>query len=278
MLQLMVHSGIIAVIVLSYIGVSPLLEVAGDAVTRSEEWRLIVGVTIVLALIVLLVFAVVRLLVQTISAARHAYGEARRAAGRFTPQELAQREAIGRADVVMRHASAFRAALIDEQVPPAIRIWDLQLERDEIAFADGPATYARHYGADVTYQQSSGFYVGSPAFVLAGMAATAIGNASARSAAQRQAAAQWREWQTVRTIVTNKRIRCQVGMQWLSFDFAAVTAAYPDPVNQGLTLLFDSSSPLLLQGEPITIASILVIAQLHGAQGLVEHPALQVLP
>lgn len=201
------------------------------------------------------------------------HGGIPRAAGERGGRE-AERQ---RAQAAMSRAVEFRRTLIERRVPESIAVWDFPAREGEVFFADGPATYARYYGRNVSYSTGGGFFFGSPLFVAAGLAASAIGDASAKSSAEREAREQWREWQTVRLVVTNQRLVCQVAMNWLTFDYAAINAAYPDVPNHGLVLTFDSAEPLLLQGSDVLLGSVMAVAAMHGEKGLREHPALAAL-
>ncbi|PZT71096.1 hypothetical protein DN402_01930 [Streptomyces sp. SW4] len=68
------------------------------------------------------------------------------------------------------------------------------LEPGETAYGDVAAHYARFYATNVTYNERSGFYFGSPLFVAAGLVGDAVANSTARSRAQAMAQAQWRDF------------------------------------------------------------------------------------
>ncbi|MCS5497365.1 hypothetical protein NY547_08970 [Cnuibacter physcomitrellae] len=202
----------------------------------------------------------------------------RRAAGRYTPDEQARLDEAARLRDSWAAASQLRADLIARKVPPQVTVWDLAPYADEVFFVDAPVQYSRYYGTDVTYTQTSGFYYGRPSFVLAGVAASAIGNASRRSAASAQAREQWREHQSVRMLVSNKRIATRLANgQWLSFDFAAMSAVYPEPRDWTLICQFPSTSPLLLTGPAVPAASLLTLLMTHGPHAVAEHPSLEPL-
>lgn len=202
----------------------------------------------------------------------------RRAAGRYTSDERAQVAEAQQLQDNWAAASRLRADLIARKVPPQITVWDLAPYPGEVFFVDAPAQYSRYYGTDVTYTQTSGFYYGRPSFVLAGVAASAIGNASRRSAASAQAREQWRDHQTVRMVVSNKRIATRLANgEWLSFDFAAISAVYPEPRDWTLICQFPSTSPLLLTGPAVPAASLLMLLMTHGPHAVAEHPSLEPL-
>ncbi|SDM48766.1 hypothetical protein [Actinomyces ruminicola] len=156
--------------------------------------------------------------------------------------------------------------------------WDVNLDRDERILFNGQAHYSRFYGQEVTYWQSSTFFFGSPLFVAAGLGATALGNRSRRNAALRQAAAQWREGQMTRCLVTDHRILIHhLDGRWLSFWFSGAVGVYPALNEDTLILEFNDTSPLRLQGPASLIASVGAIWTAHGVQGLLQHPALDPL-
>ncbi|RUQ98184.1 hypothetical protein [Labedella endophytica] len=191
----------------------------------------------------------------------------RHAKGKFTPAESLQRQAWSDAEHLL-------AALSRREAPATIRVWDLVPNQGEVFFYDVPSSYARYYGRDVTYSQSSGFAFGHPAFVLAAVGASAIGNVSRRSQAEAMAREQWREHQGVRLVVSNQRLLCQVGGQWLSFYYSAITALYPETEQWTLVCQFDSTSPLMLRGEYVPSASLITTLMTHGVEALEEHPSL----
>ncbi|MEU4745336.1 hypothetical protein AB0G02_33405, partial [Actinosynnema sp. NPDC023658] len=94
-------------------------------------------------------------------------------------------------------ASWYRAVhlyrhLVNGGIPDEVTT-SLLLPPGEVAYCDLTLGYARYYGMDVTYRQSSGFFLGSPLFVAAGLAANAVGNSVARRRAEAQSMPQWRE-------------------------------------------------------------------------------------
>ncbi|HXF01500.1 MAG TPA: hypothetical protein VN601_00800, partial [Arthrobacter sp.] len=149
----------------------------------------------------LLLLAVVGPVIALVRAARAGYGAYRhwrRASGHLTKAESAAAHRGASSALAWEHARALQASLARRDVPPSISIWDVVPNPGEVFFLDVPAHYARHYGMDVPYSQTSAFYYGRPAFVLAGVGLTAMSNSARRRAAANQAAAQWREHQPCR--------------------------------------------------------------------------------
>jgi hypothetical protein len=97
--------------------------------------------------------------------------------------------------------------------PPGI-----MLEPGEDAFGEIVAEYSRFFGMNVPYTQRSTFAIGGPVFVAAALIGTAASNSSARRAAQRQAAPQWRCEGFPRTLLTNRPllVHSPIDYQWLT--------------------------------------------------------------
>ncbi|GAA3879154.1 hypothetical protein GCM10022243_49820 [Saccharothrix violaceirubra] len=150
----------------------------------------------------------------------------------------------------------------------------LVLGQDEVAYADLAIGYARYYSMTVEYQQSSGFFFGSPLFVAAGLAANAIGNANARNRAAAQSAPQWREHCVARTVVTNQRTMCQIQGQWLSFWHGGVVEFTGDPAAGWCAMTFGDSEPLMLTGPTAPWLTVLLSYFVHGAQRFPQLPHL----
>ncbi|WP_129545562.1 hypothetical protein [Arthrobacter dokdonensis] len=230
--------------------------------------------------IVLLLLALVGPLAALVYAAVggfRAFRHWRRAQGHSTKMDagVAQRESSSAR--AWEQARSLQSSLLRREVPGTIHIWDVVPNANEVFFMDVPADYARHYGMDVTYSQSSGFYFGRPAFVLAGLGINAISNAARRNAAANQAAAQWRERQPCRLVVSNQRLLCQVGGRWLSFYFSAVSAVYPEIEDWSLITQYDSAHPLLLSGVHVPAAALFTVLATHGSESVGAHPSLQKL-
>lgn len=158
---------------------------------------------------------------------------------------------------------------------PTWSVFDVVLRPGESVRADVTCDYARYYGGDGTYQHVSGLFYGSPGFVAAGLAATALGNAARRNRARQEAVARWREWQSARVIATDHRLICHVGHRWLTFDYAAVIAFHPEPHTYQVVLEFPDTSPLLLTGPAAPLVAIVAAARLHGPASVHQHPALR---
>lgn len=127
------------------------------------------------------------------------------------------------------HAVSLFLALSNGGEPPKGRSWDVPLYEGEWIVADTSAEYARFYGTDVQYQQTSGFYFGSLTFVAVAAGVDAMSNASRRHAAQQQAAVQWRDHQMLGMIVSTVHLLCDtMDMGWAGFGYQAMTIIQPD--------------------------------------------------
>ena len=178
-----------------------------------------------------------------------------------------------------RHAVSLRASLMRKELPPEIQVWNVVPHHGERFFLSGFLGYARYYGTDVTYGQTGVVAFGRPAWVAGAVIGNAIGNSIARSRAQAMAATQWREQQQVNVVVSNQRLVCNVGGRgWLSFDWSAVTAIYPDPEQYNVVLEFGGqTSPLSLTGAMAPALATMAVMLTHGHDALAGHPALQAL-
>ena len=149
-------------------------------------------------------------------------------------------------------AQQLYARLSSGQAPPVVTSGFLI---DETVHMDVPFLYARYYGMNVTYGQTSTLAVGSPLFVAGAMVGNAIGNASARSQAARLAASQWREHCHPRVVVTSTATWCCVNGKWLRFDHAAVVEYSLD--GAACILSFTDAEPLRLTGPSAWCHAIL---------------------
>ncbi len=253
-------------------GLLALLTAAADPSVLTRPETLIPG----LVLLLLCVAAVrtlvrgARVLAGMVRGARHELARPAREAA--AAEDLAARSAAGWAE-----ACRLRASLLRGERPPGIPVWDVVAEPGEVFLYDVQADYERYYGQDVTYTRSSGFLVGSPAFVLGGMAVAALGNASRRSADEAQAAERWRELQPVRLVISDRRLLCQVGGRWLAFWYAGMTAVYPEVREWALVCKFPDVEPLRLRGVDAPIAAVITVLGTQGLDALRDHPSLQPL-
>lgn len=214
-------------------------------------------------------------LIAAVVAAYGVWRSWRRSNGHFNRSEKRVVNRIAEERESLRFAQSVRDGYLRGERPRALPATDVLPVGDERFLLRGSCLYQRYYGQDVHYSTSNPVALGRPSFVAAVMVTSAVSNASARSSAQARARSQWREHQVAETIVSDHRIWCRSATHgWISFDFGAVTAFYPDPVNQTLVMEFASASPLFLRGPIIPAACIIAIWHRLGDDGLRQHPAI----
>jgi hypothetical protein len=220
-----------------------------------------------------LVFALIALVqgVRTFRASRRSGGVVPGPAGRQMGTRPAPAASL---DVAWNRARGLRTHLIARGMPAEIHAWEVVPHAGEVMYFDVYAHYARFYGTNETYTRSSGFFYGRPAFVLAGVAATAVGNAARKSAATRAAQTTWREWQVSRVIVTNQRLVCFANGRALAFYYSGMTAVYPEVDRWTLVCEFGDSEPLLISGDDSPLVSLMTILFTHGPDAVAQHPSL----
>jgi len=155
------------------------------------------------------------------------------------------------------------------QVPPG----SLRLAPGEVAYVDTGVGYARFYGKNVTYQTTSGFLMGSAAFVAAGVVGNALRNTSAKRRAEAEAAAQWRDQAHVRAVVTNHRILTDVQGRLLDFWHEGVVEFTGDLSQPMIMLRYQVGHPLLLHGPAVPYVAV-VLARLLYADRWRELPVM----
>jgi len=199
----------------------------------------------------------------------------RRSHGHLMRKERAAFEREQAFEEGWRYGLRLNQQLQRRELPEQIDIWNVVPFEGECFFLNGQLDYARYYGTDVAYTQSTMIAFGGPAWVAGSLIGNAIGNAAARSRAERFAQAAWREYQPLQVIVSNQRIRCNVhGRGWLIFDFSMVTAVYPDPQRFSIVLEFQNAEPMLLTGPMVPALSSIAVLMTHGADAVSAHPGL----
>ncbi|MDN3310350.1 hypothetical protein QWJ90_05370 [Microbacterium oryzae] len=229
----------------------------------------------VLSVIAAMVVGMLVAAVLTVTGALRVRRESRRRRGILTPFEQVQQARAQQELARWEAARALRSTLLRRQVPATMPVWHVVPEGDEVFFFELEADYERYYGQDVTYTSAGGVFAGRPAFVLAGLAASAVVTASRRSAANAAAAEQWREWEHVRVLVSNRRLVCLVRGQWMSFHYGAMTAIYPEVSSWTLVTEFGGTiAPLRLRGADVPLAAVMTVFAAYGEDGLARHPGL----
>ena len=172
-----------------------------------------------------------------------------------------------------QRAEAAYDAVTQRRWPEIAHPSGVMLQRGDVALLDAPLEYARFYGMDVEYTTSTTLVYGPPAMVVGSLAADAIGNAFARSRAEALARHQWREAQTARVIVTDRRMLIRTVDHWLTFDHGAVAQFIPVPAHWHLIVEYHGAAPLLLGGVPAPHAAVVLQSILQGPDSLAMHAA-----
>jgi hypothetical protein len=243
-------------------------------VTQSQELPEVAMILLVLAGFLLAIVGPVVCLVFAVRGGYRSFRAFRRKNGHFTKSESAARELQRQHQDGFANAQHLTRNLADNRPPFPLEVWGVVLRPGETAYLNLPADYARFYGGAGTYEHVSGFFWGSPAFLVAGYGLTALGNASRRKAAEAEARQRWREYQLAQVIATDQRLLCLANGLWQTFDFSMVTACYPEPENHSLVFEFPGAEPLLIAGPNAPLIAALSVWRLHGADGLRHHPAL----
>lgn len=240
----------------------------GDALGRAFA-ALILGALALVAPVVFFVLGIIQM--------QRVYRRARRRQGKYTPFEHRLLDGQRHRAAAWEHARSVRSWLIARRVPKTMQQWDVIPQPGEVFFARLNLQYARYYGQDVTYSTRGGFFFGHPAFVVGALAVTAIANSHARSNAQAQAAAQWRELQPSVVWVTNRRLIVHANGGWMTFAYDQMSAVYPEVSALTLVCQFQGTSPMLLAGDDAPIAAIYTVLQTYGPDALAQHPSLRAL-
>lgn len=167
----------------------------------------------------------------------------------MTPSE-AWREAV-------RVHAALLSGHVLRAVPVSAPVAGLGAEHGEyavgvFAYSEGaPMSYARYRAADVTWVHSGPrLVVGSPQFLTGYILGSMVMQGRARRRARRLAAPQWRPRRLSQTVVTTRRLWCEVaissGYEWVNFNYDTIVSL--DLTGDALTLTFPQSPPLRLAG------------------------------
>jgi len=114
-----------------------------------------------------------------------------------------------------------------------------------------PMKYARYYAMDVKWVSTGPqMVVGSPQFVTGYLLGSIVMHGRARRQARRLSAPQWRPCRLSQTIVTTRRLWCEVvtssGFEWLNFNYDTIVNL--NLTGNALVLTFLQSEPLCLSG------------------------------
>ncbi|MBT8227174.1 MAG: hypothetical protein HKP61_09635 [Dactylosporangium sp.] len=144
----------------------------------------------------------------------------------------------------------------------------LRMNPGEIQFGDALLGYARMYGAQVSYQQSSSIWFGSATFMLAGMAAEHVSNKAAQRRAEAMAAVQWRDHAYLRCVLTNHRMLCDVGGSWQAFWHQGAIEFIADLSRWAFVLRHEGGDPLMIHGPGAPWFAVATARILYGPRGL----------
>ncbi|MEO3808972.1 hypothetical protein ABGB17_08210 [Sphaerisporangium sp. B11E5] len=150
----------------------------------------------------------------------------------------------------------------------------IRLFPGEVVHASAPMRHEVWYGMDVTYSQSVVAF-GGPVLFAAGLLASAVGNARARSNAARMAAEQWRFHGENQTILTNHRILAFAGGRWLTWAHQSVMELWAAPREFAVVLVFSGIDPLRLTGPAAPWFAVALAFILYGQGFLAERPEFQ---
>lgn len=152
------------------------------------------------------------------------------------------------------HAHLMANGTLNAVVPPVLGLTPAPGEYavGVLARSAGMALdYARYGAAEVVHSVGEpSIVIGSPQFVIGYALASTLLRARVRRRARRMAAPQWRPAWLLCTVLTTRRLWCELeqphGTCWLCFDYDAIT--HIDLDRYTLTLTFQQSEPLQLTG------------------------------
>ncbi|MCX2749341.1 hypothetical protein OOZ51_16200 [Arthrobacter sp. MI7-26] len=206
-----------------------------------------------------------------------ALGMLRRRLGRYTK---AEQDTAAEAELYRRgieRAIGLRDRLVHGAQPELLQAWGVTLEHDEALWVDASMQYARWYGHGAAYTHSPAISFERPSLATGSVIGSAIGNAFSLSRGMAADSQMWRDSQTVRTLVTDRRIMCETVRGWISFRYDEVAASNPDPAASTLILEFRDSEPLRLHGYDGAVLCVFAVATLYGRSSLRHHPGLSAL-
>ncbi len=156
----------------------------------------------------------------------------------------------------------------------------LLLQPDETEYAAADAEFLRFYGRDGSTYVHSTLLMGGPFMMAATGIASAMGNRSRRTAAEREAMAQWRYCGSTRAVLTSNRLLISWEGQWVSFWLGSILEIQPHPATSSVCLAFEGSPPLSLRGPWIPYLSVALFYLRHGRADprAIEVPAPQANP
>ena len=136
-------------------------------------------------------------------------------------------------------------------------------------------TYHRFCAADIVYGTGPAMIVGSPHFLTGYALGTLVQHARLRRRARQLAQPQWRSAPLDCTVVTNRRIWCNVNRQWAHFDYDVITGYQLR--DHALTLSFTRAIPLMITGAWAPWIAVAVAHIRYGSAIAAQLPALNIL-
>ena len=184
---------------------------------------------------------------------------------------LSPREAAG-----VLHADLCASRSLVPVTPPVAGLLPEPGEWALGVFARSDVDYARYCGTDVVYWTNGPAVVfGSPQFLAGYALGSVVQQARLRRKARRLASPQWRSFPLGCTVVTNRRLWCQVDGQWVNFDYDTITGY--DLSNITLTVSFVQATPLRISGPWALWIGAAVAHLRYGPSVAARIPALAAL-
>lgn len=139
------------------------------------------------------------------------------------------------------------------------------LDVGESALLSTNISYSRYRGSNARYSPLPLIVGGRPAVMFGALAVQGVINHRRKTAAQRQAADQWRDHEDCSIIVTTDRLICStITHGQLSFWFGDCNEFHPDLQQWTLTMGFDSTYPMRLTGPAAPALSLLSACRVLG--------------
>jgi hypothetical protein len=136
------------------------------------------------------------------------------------------------------------------------------LGRGEVLHARGDAMAWRFEAVDVLYEQHCGFALGGPVVYGLFAGAKAVANQRARTAAEREAAPQWRQLGHLPILATSHRLLVFHEGAWASVWYAGISGMRSAPVEGLLELTFHDDPPYALRGPWVPYLAVVVASAL----------------
>jgi hypothetical protein len=140
----------------------------------------------------------------------------------------------------------------------AVDVYGPVLAEGESALLSTDIGYSRYRGSNARYSPLPLIVGGRPAVMFGALAVQGVINHRRKTAAQRQAADQWRDHENCGVIVTTDRLICSTTTHGqLSFWFGDCNEIHPDLQQWTLSMGFDSTYPVRLTGPATPALSLL---------------------